>query len=163
MGINRAPFNALVDDDGTGQVGSVWNKAQIQGVLLDPIDALVSGGWTTFACTLTSDVGGWSSSSPWLRYKTLDKTVLCHYAIENATITGAPTVLQFSLPFPAYGSLLNTHISWIYHPGVAVPLYFGYGEIPLSGSVMQIKRQDLAAFVAGTGFYTRGQFIYERQ
>jgi hypothetical protein len=39
--INRAPFNALVDDDGTGLVGSIWNKAQIQSVLLDPIDAAI--------------------------------------------------------------------------------------------------------------------------
>jgi hypothetical protein len=43
MTINRAPFNALIDDDGSGQVGSVWNKAQIQSVLLDPIDT--EGNW----------------------------------------------------------------------------------------------------------------------
>jgi len=39
MGINRAPFNALVDDTGNGLTGSIWNKAAIQNVLLDPIDA----------------------------------------------------------------------------------------------------------------------------
>lgn len=39
MAIDRAPFNALVDDDGSGLTGSVWNKAAIQNVLLDPIDA----------------------------------------------------------------------------------------------------------------------------
>lgn len=39
MAINRTPFNALVDDDGTNTVGSVWNKTQIKNVLLDPIDA----------------------------------------------------------------------------------------------------------------------------
>ncbi|HXU05227.1 MAG TPA: hypothetical protein VN903_29915 [Polyangia bacterium] len=36
--INRAPYNALVDDNGTGLTGTVWNKAAIQSVLLDPID-----------------------------------------------------------------------------------------------------------------------------
>lgn len=42
MPINRAPFNALVDDDGSGTTGTPWNKSQIAGVLLDPID----GMWT---------------------------------------------------------------------------------------------------------------------
>jgi len=44
MGINRGPWNALVDDDGSNLVGSVWNKAAIQTVLLDPIDAAL-GTW----------------------------------------------------------------------------------------------------------------------
>jgi hypothetical protein len=39
VAINRAPFNALIDDNGTGLTGSVWNKAAIQGVILDPVDA----------------------------------------------------------------------------------------------------------------------------
>ena len=38
MSINRAPFNALVDDDGSNTVGSIWNKNAIKNVLLDPID-----------------------------------------------------------------------------------------------------------------------------
>jgi hypothetical protein len=41
MAINRGPWNALVDDDGSNLVGSVWNKAAIKTVLLDPIDAYV--------------------------------------------------------------------------------------------------------------------------
>jgi len=40
MAINRAPWTALVDDDGSNLVGSVWNKAAIKTVLLDPIDAM---------------------------------------------------------------------------------------------------------------------------
>jgi hypothetical protein len=40
--INRAPFDATVDDDGSGTTGTVWNKAQIQGVLLDPTDAAIA-------------------------------------------------------------------------------------------------------------------------
>ena len=37
--INRAPWTALVDDDGSNLVGSIWNKDAIKTVLLDPIDA----------------------------------------------------------------------------------------------------------------------------
>jgi hypothetical protein len=39
MSLNRAPFNALVDDDGTNTLGSPWNKAAIKDVILDPTDA----------------------------------------------------------------------------------------------------------------------------
>jgi hypothetical protein len=42
MPINRAPFNALVDDDGSNTIGTPWNKQAIKDVLLDPIDALAS-------------------------------------------------------------------------------------------------------------------------
>jgi len=42
MAIDRAPFNALVDDDGSNLVGSIWNKAAIAAVILDPADAAFS-------------------------------------------------------------------------------------------------------------------------
>jgi hypothetical protein len=43
MAIDRTAFNALVDDDGSGTTGSVWNKAAIDSVLLDPMDAALVG------------------------------------------------------------------------------------------------------------------------
>lgn len=47
MAINRAPFNALVDDDGSNTIGTIWNKAQIAGVILNPVDAMFETGlWT---------------------------------------------------------------------------------------------------------------------
>jgi hypothetical protein len=59
VAINRAPFNALIDDDGTNTVGSVWNKAAIEDVLLDPIDdALAAAGGVTLPISLTTDVTG---------------------------------------------------------------------------------------------------------
>jgi hypothetical protein len=39
MAIDRAPWNTLIDDDGSNTTGSIWNKAAIKTVLLDPIDA----------------------------------------------------------------------------------------------------------------------------
>jgi len=41
MAINRAPFNALVDDDGSNTLGSPWNKQAIKDVILDPVDAAI--------------------------------------------------------------------------------------------------------------------------
>jgi hypothetical protein len=43
MPIDRTAFNALLDDDGSGTTGSVWNKAAIDSVLLDPMDAAIVG------------------------------------------------------------------------------------------------------------------------
>jgi hypothetical protein len=42
MAIDRGPWNALIDDDGSNLTGSIWNKAAIKSVLLDPIDALAA-------------------------------------------------------------------------------------------------------------------------
>jgi hypothetical protein len=48
MAIDRGPWNALVDDDGSNLIGSIWNKTAIKTVLLDPIDGLVGSptAWT---------------------------------------------------------------------------------------------------------------------
>jgi hypothetical protein len=51
MAINRAPFHALVDDDGSNSLGTPWNKAAIAGVLLDPIDAAIAAGGVTLLGT----------------------------------------------------------------------------------------------------------------
>lgn len=47
MAIDRTWWNNLVDDDGSGTKGTVWNKAAIKG-LLDAIDGLVGPAtpWT---------------------------------------------------------------------------------------------------------------------
>jgi hypothetical protein len=42
--INRTPWNALVDDDGTGTVGTPWTKDKIKTVILDPADAAYAAG-----------------------------------------------------------------------------------------------------------------------
>ena len=45
--INRAPWTALVDDDGSNLTGSIWNKAAIKDVLLDPIDVAIAPTYGT--------------------------------------------------------------------------------------------------------------------
>jgi hypothetical protein len=40
--INRNPWTALIDDSGQNLDGSLWDKAAIKGVLLDPIDAALA-------------------------------------------------------------------------------------------------------------------------
>jgi hypothetical protein len=44
MPIDRGPWNALVDDDGSNLVGTVWNKDKIKTVILDPADVAIAAG-----------------------------------------------------------------------------------------------------------------------
>ena len=70
MAIDRGPWNALVDDDGSNLIGSVWNKDQIKTVLLDPIDAEIAaavggivvppGTETLVTSTATGTVNDWA-------------------------------------------------------------------------------------------------------
>jgi len=39
MAIDRGPWNALIDDDGSNLVGTIWNKDKIKTTILDPVDA----------------------------------------------------------------------------------------------------------------------------
>jgi hypothetical protein len=57
MALDRTWYNTLVDDDGSGMTGSVWDKADVDA-LMDAIDAEVGstdGAWTP---TLVGSGGG---------------------------------------------------------------------------------------------------------
>jgi hypothetical protein len=53
MAIDRTPWNALVDDDGSNLTGTIWNKDKIKTVLLDPVDSFVGNGGTFSTYTPT--------------------------------------------------------------------------------------------------------------
>jgi len=57
MAIDRGPWNALVDDDGSNLVGSLWNKAAIKTVLLDPIDGALAAAALAWTPTDASGAG----------------------------------------------------------------------------------------------------------
>lgn len=58
MPIDRGPFNALVDDDGSNTTGTIWQKTAIQISLLDPIDSAI---WETqISSTVTGTQNGWT-------------------------------------------------------------------------------------------------------
>jgi hypothetical protein len=71
MSLNRGPFNALIDEPigGDNTTGSVWNKGQIQAVVLDPVDAelgrlestaLAKKYETVLGSTVTGTVNDWN-------------------------------------------------------------------------------------------------------
>jgi hypothetical protein len=108
MAIDRAPWNTLVDDDGSNLVGTIWNKDKIKTTILDPADAAIlvheqtvdvpfnaahygvypSGAWTVTAGNVVGfakvQVGKWGLVSAY---------------VVNSTITGTPLLLSLLAPF----------------------------------------------------------------
>lgn len=126
--INRAPWNALVDDPGNNMEGTPWNKAAIKGVLLDPIDASLATLDTANATQDTKlgliNTGAWLPYTPtWQgldavgptlgngqlqgRYVVFGKT--CHFAIffkpGTTTTFGTSTYWTWTLPLPATAAI----------------------------------------------------------
>lgn len=48
--VDRTQYGLLVDDGGDNLSGTNWNKTQIAGVVLDPIDALIAKLWSATIC-----------------------------------------------------------------------------------------------------------------
>lgn len=111
MPINRAPWNALVDDNGTNTTGSPWNKAAIATVLLDPIDAAI-GTWITYAVTWanTGSANALGNGSLVGRYQLpgAGKTMLIQIrlAFGSGTVSGSGAWV-FGLPFAADDSYVQ--------------------------------------------------------
>ena len=123
MPINRAPFNALVDDTGDGLSGSVWNKAAIQGVLLDPIDAAIVSGWQAVpfdVANFWSGVGaGYVLANA---YVIVDgRTLLWQLNLAGAPApTPAVSLLPFTVPTAVAGRVGNCYsaCAWTLDAGV---------------------------------------------
>ena len=106
MGINRGPWNALVDDDGSNLTGSIWNKAAIQTVLLDPIDAATGATPVHQAHHPTlysaSGAGTWTvtiAEQLTLTHVTLSgRTLFLSWYLNGGTIAGAPVWLYLNIP-----------------------------------------------------------------
>lgn len=65
MAINRTNFNLLVDDDGSNLVGTIWDKAHIKDVILDPVDAALidpasNAPYTVILTTQTGVAHNWN-------------------------------------------------------------------------------------------------------
>jgi hypothetical protein len=106
MAINRTPFNALVDDDGSNTVGSIWGKQDIKDVILDPVDAFVSNGgvWSTYA----PNWGGGDAIGPTLnngvlsgRYLQIGKWIDLVIVLKMGSTTsfGTSSYWYWTLPF----------------------------------------------------------------
>ena len=145
MAIDRAPWNALIDDDGSNLVGSIWNKAAIKTVLLDPIDASLDpiGTWQNvpFSAGNFAGITVTAGQVPINRYSKFAKTLIWSLAIENATCVGSPGSIQLAVPFfvPLVG---GTYVVEMLAAGAWVA---GRAQVGGGSSVLNITQFSYAA------------------
>jgi hypothetical protein len=164
MALDRTWYNSLVDDDGSGLTGSIWDKADVDA-LMDAIDAeftaQLEAAWTAFTPQLYATAGVWSASGPlmrWRRNGTTGKQLSLQYSIEGGTLSASTGSLAIQLPVAA--------AAWAGIPANPCVIFLPTGleiasaSIPASKNVLDLYRVGTAAFPAGT-FTVRGQLTYE--
>jgi hypothetical protein len=132
MPINRGPFNALVDDDGSNTIGTPWNKQAIKDVLLDPMDlALPVWQVQPFNAAHYSGSGGmvWTVGAA--------AVLVSRYAIINGRIL----VWYFYVSWFSGGNALSGT------PSTSITITLPGGLIGFAGP--QIETIDFCAGVAG--------------
>jgi hypothetical protein len=156
--INRAPFNALVDDDLSGLTGSAWDKAAIKNVILDPVDAALAATVPAVPTWITppySAADYWSSSGSWTvtagnvivnRYLKTGPLMVWVFQLAGVVITGTPLALYMRVP-----AGISFAIGGIFTP-VALPAA-SYTFV-VDGNTLGISLASGANWAAGT------QYIY---
>jgi hypothetical protein len=158
MPINRAPFNALVDDNGTGLTGSIWNKAAIASVILDPADAAyVSPTLGTFTISDASGAGLVIGNAAACTYYKIGRLVTFWIQpvwpstanTANVLIGGFPFVVAGGNPIGgAYQTLGPTPLmGYMTTGGTAISLFGATGNA--------IRNVD----ISGQNFILQGQYL----
>lgn len=105
MAIDRTNYNALVDDDGSNTVGTIWTKNQVKIVVLDPIDTLLAnrvapafsaGNFTgAGSMTVTVDSGDVNAYA----YQVHNKLMTIWFELVTFTIAGTPAAeVRIAIP-----------------------------------------------------------------
>jgi hypothetical protein len=160
MAINRGPWNALVDDDGTNLVGSVWNKAQINTVLLDPIDALVSGRIDVpySAANFGAEQGVWTVEAGdqlTYSYTRVDKLVILSIYVVGTDLTGAQTQV-FRIYLPAGMTIAKTQKGYLAYYGTTSGTAVGVTELNAGQNYLRLMRDIAGTFWPIGGNYALG-------
>jgi hypothetical protein len=164
MSLNRAWYNALVDDDGTNTVGTVWGKDDIKN-LLDSVDAeiaridvRVNGPRTVFTPTVRQDNGTSISigTNQCSYYLAGDAVFYSLFLITLTVITSSQTLKLTGPPYAAYASGSDETVIRVIPPAGASE--WGYCR-RITGADLEVRRQADAAFapgnysLVGQGFY----------
>ena len=122
MAIDRTPWTALVDDDGSNLVGTVWNKDKIKTVILDPVDAAfkspASGTWAP----ADKSGAGLALSVTGALYWKLDRLVVIQVALSYPVTSNTARAEIGDLPFangPVYGGLYATVAAQMFQLSIA--------------------------------------------
>ena len=103
MAISRTKVNALINDDGSGTVGTLFAKQNMVDVY-DDVDAFVTN-WTTFVPTWTNlSVGNGTPQAKWAR---VNKVILVDLLVvfgTTTTVSGAVSVTSLPASNPAFAA-----------------------------------------------------------
>jgi hypothetical protein len=160
MALDRTWYNSLVDDDGSGLTGSVWDKADVDA-LMDAVDdqlLWIDGQWANYTPGLYASAGTLSSATAYGRYRYFGThTVMVQYSIENATLSTAALELMIALPIVAASG-------WLGLPSNPCSLFIatnevGFASIGSNKTILSVYRAG-TNFPAGSGLYIRGTMTY---
>jgi len=112
MAINRGPWNALVDDDGSNLVGSIWNKAAIKTVILDPVDA---------ALPVVPASAVWQPAPLASGIADVNGTALAHTIISSRQIRIGPTTVIWQFQCDSVAVVAPTSNLYLSTPGFTCP------------------------------------------
>lgn len=167
MAIDRGPWTALVDDDGSNLVGSIWNKAAIKTVILDPTDTAIAPPWVAIphnAANYTAAAGAWTVSAAnqiTLKYVVVGKTAYFTIMIDASTNTASTARLFLTLPADVPRANFPMQVPLVYYHTAGAGT--GYVEIAGGNPVIGFLRDILGtAWAASTNnMFLRAQWFYE--
>lgn len=166
--INRGPYNALVDDDGSNTVGSIWNKTAIKNVLLDPVDAaIVPPVWVAVTYSGANFFGtgtmNWTvDASDQVRFSYLlnGKTMTVSFYLDATTLSGTATS-EVRIIIPAGATVKNwcTGTVWIVAGALG---YAGVIRGAVGATYLSVFKADLTNYTLSTNntIFT-GTFTFE--
>lgn len=171
MALDRTWYNSLVDDDGSGMVGSVWDKADVDS-LMDAVDSEISrldvtrdnnGTWQAHNPGIFPSAGTISGANQYAQFVKNHKQVTLAWKLEAFVLSVACTYVGIGLPFQCSADAVN----W----GIVCQLYVGtIGQSYCVGEMNSNRLQLIfyppnatlpAGFPAGTPIYLRGQMSYK--
>jgi hypothetical protein len=163
MALDRTWYNSLVDDDGSGLTGSVWDKADVNELMLaiNAELARIAPAWQPYTPTLSAAAGVWSSATANAMYRceygAQQLTVL--FAIDSSTLSAPTTELRIStvLPLAPGLALYPMNPCSVFINGA---FEAAHASILPSRYTIDILRTGNQAFPAGAGLFVRGQIVY---
>ena len=166
MAIDRGPWNALVDDDGSNLVGTIWNKDKIKTVILDPTDAALAPPWILIPhnpAMYTAAAGSWTVSAAnqsTFRYCVIGKIAFFALMLQATSNSASTPRLWITLPagVPLSNFTIETPVTY------ATGATGGTGQTEIGGGPTIGFLRDILGTpwpVSASGLYLRAEWFYQ--
>lgn len=159
MPLDRTWYNSLIDDDGSGMTGSVWDKADVDS-LMDAVDAelaRIQQGRTLATPAVQTSAGGTLAATVTFHYTILGDQLFYRFMLASiSNPSSVPYLRLYPLPqFPIFNgdeNMIRVFLS---------TSEWGYAVSNTAG-FLELRRQGDAAFGAGTYFINGSGFYFIR-